>query len=323
MVFDSIPTLQILFEIVFPIVLLALLIIIIITCIPNRRKNLSFMTYDEFLKEWLVDHGQKHRMDEVIEDMKKNPVGGLYQPLTYKGGKLFAKWGFTANKVSFINLILTLLVFYLVIIAGDGHKLDIYTQQPFYGAILFGAGGLLLFTGIIDGIDGSIARLLDMQTKSGGWLDANIDRICDILMFVCLIPGGFVSINQYNLNFNWLIWTNIFLIWFYEYFRAKHHEVGLHQSQPFIGERPTRIIILSTALFTYGVSSFFFMITYLIDPTSTIWHFSHTGVVIWSILIYQIVLFIIIAMSTIRSALWIWKKLKEMDSKNENKIEVK
>ncbi|TFF86680.1 MAG: CDP-alcohol phosphatidyltransferase family protein [Promethearchaeota archaeon] len=323
MVFDSIPALQILFEIVFPIVLLALLIITIITCIPNRRKNLSFMTYDEFLKEWLLDHGQQHRMEEVLQDMKKNPVGGFYQPITYKGGKLFAKWGFTPNKVSFINLILTLLAFYLTIMAGEGHNLDIYTQQPFYGALIFAAGGLLLLSGIIDGIDGSIARLLDKQTKTGAWLDANIDRICDVLMFVCLVPGGYIAISQYNLDFTWLVWTNIFLIFIYEYMRAKHHEVGLNQSQPFFGERPTRIIILSAQFLTYGISSFSVMITYLIDPTSTLWHFSHTGIAIWSMLIYQVILFIIIGMSTIRSALWIWKKLKEMDSKNENKKEVK
>ncbi|MHA1270201.1 MAG: CDP-alcohol phosphatidyltransferase family protein [Candidatus Helarchaeota archaeon] len=320
MVFDTIPALKIAFEVIFPLILVVLLIILFVTSLRHRRKDIKFMTFDEFLKEWCIDHGQGHRLEYVLEDMKKNPVGALYQPLTYKGGKLFARWGFTANKISFLNLILSLFIFYLTIMAGDGHSLDLYSQQPFYGALLMPTGFLVLFTGVIDGVDGSIARLLNRQTKSGAWLDGIIDRLSDILTLVCLIPGGFLSMTFFGLDFTWLIWTNVLIIFLYEYMRAKHHELGLHMNQPFIGERPTRIIIQTTFYLIYGISSFSVMITYLITPTGTIetslWNASHPGIVLWTMVIFQCILLIIMLISILKSAFWIWKHLKEMDIKD-------
>ncbi|MHA1831612.1 MAG: CDP-alcohol phosphatidyltransferase family protein [Candidatus Helarchaeota archaeon] len=319
MVFDTIPILKIAFELIFPIVLLIFLILLIGLSIINRRKDLKFMTFDDFLSEWLIDHGQSYRVEQAMEEMKKNPVGGLYQPLTYKLGKLLSRWGFTANKVSIMNLILSLFILYFTIMAGNGYNLDLYSQQPFYGALLLPTGLLVLFTGILDGVDGSIARLLKKKTKCGAWLDAVIDRICDTLVLVCLLPGGFL-IPIPNLNFAWLVWTNVIIIFLYEYMRAKHYEVGLNVSQPFLGERPTRVLIQTTFFLIYGISSFTVLLTYFINPTATIetsiWQTSHPGIVTWSMTIFQGVLFIIMSYSIIRSAIWIWRKLKKMDIEN-------
>ncbi|MBD3228985.1 MAG: hypothetical protein GF329_12420 [Candidatus Lokiarchaeota archaeon] len=327
MVFDSIPALEIAFEIVFPLILIGFLIIIVLSSIRHRRRDLEFMTYDEYLRDWCISHGQSHRLDHVIEDMKKNPVGALYQPLTYKGGKLFARWGFTANKVSLINLISNLFIFYFTIMVGDAYSLDFYSQQPFWGALLIPIGFVVLFTGVIDGIDGSIARLLDRQTKSGGWLDAIIDRISDILSFVGLVYGGYLIIAPLGINLAWLCWTNIFIIFLYEYMRAKHHEVGLHKSQPFMGERPTRIIIQTTFYLIFGISSFSVMITYLIVPTATIetslWSASHPSILYWCMSIFQITIFIIMLYSIIKASLWIWRNLKELDKKSKNNSQQK
>ncbi len=66
--------------------------------------------------------------------MKKDPAGKLYMPLTYKGGKFFIKLGLSPNKVTFINLILSFFIFYGVVMAGEGHTLDLFTQQPIYGS---------------------------------------------------------------------------------------------------------------------------------------------------------------------------------------------
>lgn len=317
MVFDSIPALKITFEIVFPIILLVLLVVILISSLRHRKKDVKFMSFDEFLKSWMIEHGQGYRLEEVIEQAKKDPMGGLYMPITYKGGKIFAKLGFTANKVSLLNLILSFFILYLTIMAGDGHFLNLYSQQPFYGAILLPTAFLVLFTGIIDGIDGAIARLLYKQTKSGGWLDAIIDRISDILTLVCLVPGGFLILPQYGIDFTWLIWTNIFIIFLYEYMRAKHHEVGFHEIKPQLGERPARVLIQATFYMIYGISSFTVMLTYMMNPTgtleATIWYSSHTWVVTWIMLIFQISLFVIMSMSIIKYGLWIWRKLKDLD----------
>ena len=308
---------DIIFNLIFPLVLVGLLIIIFISGFSKKSTKQPFMSLEEFMKDWLKDHGQGHKLEEQIVKMKKDPMGGLYMPITYKGAKIFIKWGLSPNKVSCINLILSFLIFYGVIMAGEGHTLDLRSQQPFYGIWFLALGFLVLITGIIDGIDGAIARLLDKKSKSGAWFDNSIDRISDILMLVCLIPGNFLIIPQYGLDLTWMIWTNVFLIFIYEYMRAKHEGLGLHETKPYAGERVTRVLILTSAFLIYGVSSFMILITDLINPSATvIWLALHYGATIWCMLIFQIILLAIMAMSSIQLAKYSWKELKKMDNNN-------
>jgi len=275
------------------------------------------MSSDEFLKDWLKDHGQAHKLEEQFAQMKKDPAGRVYMPLTYKGAKIFIKWGISPNKVSFINLILSFFIFYGVLVAGEGHTLDLLTKQPIYGSWFVALALLVLFTGLIDGIDGAIARLLGEKTKSGGWLDNMIDRVSDTLMLVCLIPTNLSIVSGSEYDFKWMIWTNVFLIFFYEYMRARHEGLGLHETKPFVGERITRILVMCTFFAIYGVSSFGVLITNLINPNATsIWDSSHTGVTTWCMFIFQIVFLAIMIYSVIGFGKYIWKSLKKMDKEN-------
>ncbi|MFX1364609.1 MAG: CDP-alcohol phosphatidyltransferase family protein [Promethearchaeota archaeon] len=303
---------ELIFKIGFPIVLIILIIIIIISSRSNKKPDQEFMSCDDFIKDWLKDHGQAHKLEEQFTQMKKDPAGLLYMPMTYKGAKFFIKLGLTPNKVSFINLILSFFIFYSVIMVGEGHTLELFEEQPFYGAWFFAIALLVIFTGIIDGIDGAIARLLDIKSKSGAWLDNVIDRVSDTLMLVCLIPTSLSIFINYD--FKWIIWTNIFLIFIYEYMRARHEGLGMHETKPFIGERITRILVLASFFVVYGVSSLTVLITYLIDSSATsIWTASHTGVIIWSMFICQISLLGIMIYSVIGFGKYIWTNLKKMD----------
>jgi len=307
---------ELIFKLGFPLVLLILLIIIIISGRSNKKSVQDFMSCDEFIKDWLKDHGQAHKLEEQFTQMKKDPAGRIYMPITYKGAKIFIKWGLTPNKVSFMNLILSFLIFYSVIMAAEGHTYDLFTRQPFYGSWFFALAVLVLFTGIIDGIDGAIARLLDIKSKSGAWLDNVIDRVSDTLMLVCLIPTSLsiLSVNGFNYDFKWMVWTNIFLIFIYEYMRARHEGLGMHETKPFVGERITRILVIGTFFTIYGVSSFTVFLTHLINPSATsIWSASHSGIIIWTMFIYQISLLGMMVYSIIGFGKYIWKNLKKMD----------
>lgn len=306
---------EILFNIVFPLVLLVILLIILLSGISKRKSTQEFISCDEFIRDWLKDHGQTHKLEEQFAQMKRDPAGKLYMPITYKGAKIFIRMGLTPNKVSFMNLILSFLIFYGVIMAGKGHSLGLFTQQPFYGAWFFVLGVLVLATGIVDGIDGAIARLLDIKSKSGAWLDNVIDRVSDTLMLACLIPTSLSVLSINGLDFKWLIWTNIILIFIYEYMRARHEGLGLHETKPFIGERITRVLVITTFFIMYGASSLTVLITFLISPPAiSIWNGSHTWIITWTMLIYQISLFAIMAISVILFARYIWKNLKKIDN---------
>ena len=135
--------LDILIVFVFPLVLVGLILIIFLTSIPHRRSTKDFMSYDEFIKDWLKDHDQAHKVEEQFNKMKKDPSGKLYMPITYKGAIIFLRWGLTPNKVSWLNLILSFLIFYGAIMAGLGHSYDWLSVQPFYGVWMFLVGVLI------------------------------------------------------------------------------------------------------------------------------------------------------------------------------------
>jgi len=275
------------------------------------------MTLDEFIKDWLKDHGQAHKLEKQFSQMKKDPSGVIYMPITYNGAKFFIKMGLTPNKVSLINLVLSMVIFWGTIMAAQGHSLAVFTQQPVYGSWFFLLAFLVLFTGIIDGIDGGIARLLDIKSKKGAWVDNVIDRISDILMLVGLIPTQLLYVSAYNLDFTWIVWTNIFIIFIYEYMRARHEGLGLLETKPYVGERVTRILIHFTFFIAYGSSSLTVLITNLISPgaASSIWSLTHPGVIEWSMLIFQISLLAMMILSSIQLARYSYTNLKEMDSK--------
>ena len=95
---------EFLFTIVFPLVLLLILIIIFVSGIVKKKPKREFMTFDEFIKDWLKDHGQAFRVEEAYAKMKKDPAGKIYMPITYGGAKIFIKLGLSPNKVSIIGL---------------------------------------------------------------------------------------------------------------------------------------------------------------------------------------------------------------------------
>ena len=306
-----------LFILVFPLVLLGLLLIIFISGLFKKKPKQELMTLDEFIMDWLKDHGQAHKLEEQFSKMRKDPAGKIYMPLTYHGAKFAIKCGLTPNKVSYINLLLSFFIFWAVIMISKGHTLNLFSQQPYFGAWFIPLAFLALFTGIIDGVDGAIARLLDIKSKSGAWLDNVIDRISDILLLVCLVPTNFmvVSIFGYRFDFTWIVWTNIFLIFLYEYMRARHEGLGLHEAKPNIGERITRFFVIFTFFLIYGISSFFVLLTNWINPSATkIWTDSHIGTITWNMLIYQTILLLIMLFSCIKLASYSLKNLKKLDN---------
>ena len=307
---------EILFTLVFPLILLLILIIIFLSGIFKEKPKREFMSCDDFIKDWLKDHGQAHKVDEQFAKMKKDPSGKLYMPITYEGAKIFIKLGLTPNQVSLMGLILSFFIFWGVIMASVGHTLDLITQQPLYGSWFMALAVLVLYTGISDGIDGAIARLLDIKSKTGAWLDNIIDRVSDILTLVCFVPTSLLIYPSYGLDFTWMVWTNIFLIFIYEYMRARHEGLGLHETKPFIGERITRVLVSVTFFAIYGVSSLTVLLTNFVNPSATIWNSSHMWVITWSMLIYQISILVIMVLSMILFAKYIWKNLKKIEKVN-------
>ncbi len=60
------------------------------------------------------------------------------------------------------------------------------------GSLLWG-GALILLSGLLDIIDGAVARSNSSTTPFGGFLDSTSDRFADALILIGIIYGGFVN----------------------------------------------------------------------------------------------------------------------------------
>lgn len=98
-------------------------------------------------------------------------VRKIFKPVVISIARVFSKAGMTPNQASFVMLLSSLasMVFLLLV------PLNVLTT------CLFGA--LVFWTGLMDGVDGAIARMTSTQTKYGGILDSTLDRASDAVIF--------------------------------------------------------------------------------------------------------------------------------------------
>ncbi len=121
--------------------------------------------------------------------------------------------------------IITLLGLILAFVSGY----LFYQEQLIFGVIL------ILISGFLDMVDGSIARNNNSITKFGGFLDSTVDRISDAVIIIGIIAGGYV---------NWLIGIlAVHASLTVSYVRARCEVENIPCSVG-IGERAERLIII-------------------------------------------------------------------------------
>ncbi len=321
----TVDILRISFEIVFPVVLLALIAVLFLTSIKNRPpKETEYMSTKEYMKEWMRSHGQAHDLDRIVDEIqqKGNPFGSIWAPIVVKNAKIFGKMGLTPNKVSVMSSLLTFLIFYLVVMAGVHQPGGNPIERLTFGLLAIPAALLVLYAGITDGVDGALATLLKKKSKSGGWADGVLDRISDTLLLACTIPGGYLIVVDVGLNLKWLAWTNIFLVFLYEYSRAKHYELGMVKIKALIAERPVRIIFESGALWAFGANCLIDLIVIwaspVVDPGFVAYY---TVVLNWIMVYFHLAFLAIMVICTVIECRFVWAELKQIDAANQEKHE--
>ena len=93
--------------------------------------------------------------------------------IAFKAAKIFSKLPISPNQWTILSVIPAIIGFYLA-----------------YTGLLSEAGLLFLIAGLMDGIDGGLARYLKKSTKLGAFMDGVIDRFIDfLLVFAFLFIG--------------------------------------------------------------------------------------------------------------------------------------
>jgi phosphatidylglycerophosphate synthase len=125
------------------------------------------------------------------------------------------------------------------------------TLTPFLMAngeyVLFGV--VVFFVGLMDGVDGAIARITKKVTKWGGFLDSLLDRYGDSIIFISYLfnpvtaPLGGIEILSIQVR----IWVCIGVAGslMVSYTRAKSEATGVKESDLGIAARSERLLILS------------------------------------------------------------------------------
>jgi CDP-diacylglycerol--glycerol-3-phosphate 3-phosphatidyltransferase len=99
----------------------------------------------------------------VIGEWIRKRTAGVFQDVA----RIIARMGISANAITVLGLIVSAVAAYLI--ATGDHLM---------------AGISLAIAGLLDGLDGSVARISGQQTLMGAFWDSIIDRFCETVVFL-------------------------------------------------------------------------------------------------------------------------------------------
>lgn len=151
-----------------------------------------------------------------------------FGPLIDRAARAALSLGLTPNAAS-------LLGFSLAILSGLAYGLGRDAESMSL------AGALLLASGGFDALDGAMARLGEMTSRLGGFLDSFLDRLGEVAVFLGILYSGKCEapLAASAMAFSLLV----------SYSRAKAESMGLCMKGIGLAERPERILIISISTF--------------------------------------------------------------------------
>src|ERR1700756_2991222 len=158
--------------------------------------------------------------------------------------KVLIRLGLTPNVVTSIGFVLNVGVAVIFIIgAEEGNRGDL--------TYIGWAGGLILFAGLFDMLDGQVARLGNMKSTFGALYDSVLDRYSELIMFlgICYYLVG----HHYFLS---SIFAFIALIgsMMVSYVRARAEGLGI-ECKGGLMQRPERVVTIGLCAVLCGVAS--------------------------------------------------------------------
>jgi archaetidylinositol phosphate synthase len=142
---------------------------------------------------------------------------------------LLHRLGLTPNHVSILGLVLALL------------SAVTYWQWQLHPLLLIVAPLLMLASGLLDALDGAIARIYGEATTFGGFFDSLLDRYADAVILCGIILGGLTEP-----HWGLAALMGSLLV---SYARARAEAAGVKMESVGLAERAERIVIIALASF--------------------------------------------------------------------------
>lgn len=169
----------------------------------------------------------------------------IFDPLVH----MIKAVGIKPNHITVIGFILNVLAVV--------HLMNYFQWEGFkYGDNLLGFGLILGFAGLMDTMDGRLARMYGLKTTFGAFFDSVIDRYSEFVMFF-----GIVLYFQYFGNFPAVVLSFLALIGsiMVSYTRSRAETLGIDCSVGLM-QRPERIIFI-------GLWAIIFGLFYIFNPS--------------------------------------------------------
>ncbi len=171
------------------------------------------------------------------------------QALVYQWVDPAVRWGIkigvTPNHITFAGLFINIIATVILIYGAEtGHRNDHNTVGL--------AGIVILLAGLMDMIDGRMARVGNMSSKYGALYDSVIDRYSEMLMFlgICyyLVAHGYLL----SSIFAFIAMIGSVMV---SYTRARAEGLGLKMADVGFMQRPERILIIGMSAILCGIMS--------------------------------------------------------------------
>lgn len=160
--------------------------------------------------------------------------------------KMLIKIGFTPNLVTLTGLILNIGVAIIFILgAEEGNRGDL--------SYVGWAGGLILFAGLFDMLDGQVARVGNMSSTFGALFDSVLDRYSELIMFLGICY--YLISHHYFLSslFAFIALIGSMMV---SYTRARSEGLGI-ENKGGLMQRPERVILTGISALACGITSYF------------------------------------------------------------------
>ncbi len=158
--------------------------------------------------------------------------------------RLFIFLGLTPNSITTIGFLLNIGVAIIFIVgAEDKNRSDL--------SYVGWAGGLILFAGLFDMLDGQVARLGNMSSKFGALFDSVLDRYSELVMFfgICY----YLVAHHYFLSslFAFIALIGSMMV---SYTRARAEGLGI-ECKGGLMQRPERVVTIGLSALICGICS--------------------------------------------------------------------
>jgi CDP-diacylglycerol--glycerol-3-phosphate 3-phosphatidyltransferase len=182
---------------------------------------------------------------EQTTSARKNLQLGIYKIID-PFVKVLIKIGLTPNAVTTIGFVLNIGVAVIFIIGGEkGNRGDL--------RYIGWAGGLILFAGLFDMLDGQVARLGNMKSTFGALYDSVLDRYSEQIMFLGICY--YLVSHHYFLSsiFAFIALMGSMMV---SYVRARAEGLGIECSGGLM-QRPERVVTIGLFAIFCGVTSLY------------------------------------------------------------------